>query len=85
MNDRSFTGKTTVTEDKKMRGLKLVGLIEEAHGHRGAVKVKPVNGTGEKILDIKSVCLVDRQGGRIFREVYEVRKYRRGWRNLRCV
>jgi ribosomal 30S subunit maturation factor RimM len=78
---RSFNNEGTAFSfngGEQMNELKLIGVIEEPHGHKNAVKVKPVNGGIEDILNLKNVTLVDSRNNRISKEVYEVRKYRRG-------
>jgi hypothetical protein len=59
-----------------MEQLKLVGIIEKPHGHKGAVKVKPVNGMDLK--DLKNVHLIDKDNNFTIQEIFEVKKYRRG-------
>jgi ribosomal 30S subunit maturation factor RimM len=61
-----------------MNKLRPIGLIEEAHGHKGTVLVKPLNGSSEEIMKLKSTILVDKQNNRILRKIYEIRKYRKG-------
>lgn len=61
-----------------MNGLKTVGLIEDAHGHKGTVKVKPVKGAEKELADLKDVYLMDEDNNSTSEKVYEVRKYRRG-------
>lgn len=47
-------------------------------GHKGAVKVKPLNGNGSRFPKLKDVYLIDKSGRRILLGIWEVRKYRRG-------
>jgi hypothetical protein len=56
-----------------------IGIVECAHGHHGAVRVRPEDGVGEEVMDrLRRVCLVNGEGEKVFLEIYEVKKYRRG-------
>jgi ribosomal 30S subunit maturation factor RimM len=61
-----------------MDGLKAIGLIEDIHGHKGTVRVKPLNDNNIDIMNLKNVVLIDRENNKTSAELYEVRKYRRG-------
>ena len=61
----------------KMDNLKMVGMIEEAHGHKGAVKVKSLCSESDEMLKSKNVYLVDGRNNAVAREIFEVKKYRR--------
>lgn len=61
-----------------MRELKIVGMIEGFHGHKGTVKVKPVDETEGDILNLKEVYVLDEENEVTTESIYETRKYRRG-------
>jgi len=58
--------------------IKEIGLIEEAHGHKGTVRIRPFNGNGEAIMNAKNLYLVDQNYKVDSKEIFEARKYRRG-------
>lgn len=77
--DVKFIRKIQVFKMKENRILlKPIGTTEEPHGHKGAVKVRPLNSGSDSFADLKSAYLVDNKNNGIAKEIYEVKKYRRG-------
>ena len=62
---------------KKMQTLNPVGVIEDVHGHKGAVRVKPLSENPEKISQASSFFITNEDNTAQEHEIYEIRKYRR--------
>jgi len=56
---------------------KIVGKIEDVHGNKGAVRLKPFPGLTESLEDIESVVLTDGRRINIHQDIFEIRRYRR--------